>query len=130
MSKLIKSFNNSKNNALGLLKKCKDGDYCDNPEESLNVLLNKNFPGHASIPESDIVSMDNDGMEWNIIKNNQLDKTFTIKKMKAAFSHMGSFKSAGPNVLKPIVIKLFGPRALGVYHYYFSSNLLNRVYTS
>ena len=80
MSKLIKSFNNSKNNALGLLKKCKDGDYCDNPEESLNVLLNKFFPGHASIPESDIVSTDNDGMEWNVIKNNRLDKTFTIKK--------------------------------------------------
>ena len=37
VSKLIKSFNNSKNNALGLLKK-KDGDYSDNPEESLNIL--------------------------------------------------------------------------------------------
>ena len=51
VSKLIKSFNNSKNNALSLLKKCKDGDYCDNLEESLNVLLNKFFPGHASVPK-------------------------------------------------------------------------------
>ena len=33
--------------------------------------------------------------------------------MKAAFSHMGSFKSAGPNGIKPIVMKNFGPRALG-----------------
>ena len=39
VSKLIKSFNNSKNNALGLLKN-KDGEFSDNPEESLNTLLN------------------------------------------------------------------------------------------
>ena len=37
VSKLIKTFNNSKNNALGLLKECK-GDYCKNPEDSLNIL--------------------------------------------------------------------------------------------
>ena len=38
ISKFIKNLNNSKNNALGLLKN-NDGDYCDNPTESLNVLL-------------------------------------------------------------------------------------------
>ena len=42
ISKFIKSLNNSKNNALGLLKN-KDGDYCDNPTESLNILLSKKF---------------------------------------------------------------------------------------
>ena len=70
VSKLIKSFNNSKNNSLGLLKKCKYGDYCDNHEESLNVLLNKFFPGHASVPKSDLASMETDSMDWNVIKNN------------------------------------------------------------
>ena len=40
ISKFIKNLNNSKNNALGLLKN-KDGDYCDNPTESLNILLSK-----------------------------------------------------------------------------------------
>ena len=40
VSKLIKSFNNSKNNSLGLLKN-QDGDYCENPKKSLNILLKK-----------------------------------------------------------------------------------------
>ena len=46
VSKLIKSFNNCKNNALGLLKNG-DGDYCDNPTDYLNILQGKFFPGHA-----------------------------------------------------------------------------------
>ena len=105
VSKLIKNFNNSKNNALGLLKN-KDGDYSDNPEESLNTLLNKKIPGHTAVPETD-------SMDWSKVKNYRLDKTFTIKKVKAAFRHMGSFKLAGPDGIKPIVMKHFGPRALG-----------------
>ena len=113
VSKLIKSFNNCKNNALGLLKKNSDGDYCDNPTESLNILLGKFFPGHAALSETDIRSRDDAGMDWIVVKNNRLDKTFTIKKVKAAFAHMGSYKSAGPYGFKPIVMKHFGPRALG-----------------
>ena len=46
VSKLIKSFNNSKNNTLGLLKN-KEGVYYNDPVESLNILLNKFFPGHT-----------------------------------------------------------------------------------
>ena len=86
--------------------KNKDGDYSDNPEESLNTLLNKFFPGHTTVPETD-------SMDWSKVKNNRLDKTFTIKKVKAAFRHMGSFKLAGPDGIKPIVMKHFGPRAIG-----------------
>ena len=39
VSKLIKSFNNNKNNSSGLLKN-QEGDYYDNPKDSLNILLN------------------------------------------------------------------------------------------
>ena len=81
VSKLIKSFNNSKNNTLGLLKN-KDGKFSDNPEESLNKLLNKKFPGHTAIPETD-------SMDWSKTKNSRLDNTFTIKKVRAAFCHIG-----------------------------------------
>ena len=45
-------------------------------------------------------------------KNNRLDKTFTVKKVKSAFAHMGSYKSAGPDGFKPIIMKHFGPKAL------------------
>ena len=68
ISKLIKSFNNSKNNALGLLKN-RDGDYCDNPTESLNILLSKFFPGHATLSDMEIHSAVDDGMVWTAVKN-------------------------------------------------------------
>ena len=54
-----------------------------------------------------------DSMAFTKVKNAKLDKTFTIKKVKAVFHHMGSFKSAGPDGLKPIVMKHFGPKAIG-----------------
>ena len=79
ISKLIKSFNNSKNNALGLLKN-REGDYCDNPTESLNIILSKFFPGHATLSDMEICSAVDDGMDWNTVKNSQLNKTFTMKK--------------------------------------------------
>ena len=52
VSKLLKSLNNSKNNALDLLKN-KEGVYCNDPVESLNILLNKLFSGHSVVPEND-----------------------------------------------------------------------------
>ena len=52
---------------------------------------------------------DTDSMDCTMVKNARLDKTFTIKKVKAAFRHMGSFKLAGPDGIKPIVMKLFWP---------------------
>ena len=111
ISKFIKNLNNSKNNALGLLKNSA-GDYCNNPTESLNVLLSKNFPGHAALSDLEFQKKDCDGMVWKTVKNNRLDKTFTVKKVKAAFAYMGSYKSAGPDGYKPIIMKHFGPKAL------------------
>ena len=90
----------------GTVGKNQEGDYCDNPKESLNILLNNFFQGHTMVPETD-------RMDFTIVKNAKLDKTFTIKKVKTAFCHMGSFKSAGPDGLKPIVMKHFGPKAIG-----------------
>ena len=111
ISKFIKNLNNSKNNALGLLKN-NDGDYCDNPTESLNVLLSKKIPGHTSLSDLEIQNADCEGMVWKTVKNNRLDRTFTVKKVKSAFAHMGSYKSAGPDGFKPIIMKHFGPKAL------------------
>ena len=54
----------------------------------------------------DIQSRDDVGMDWIVSKNSRLDKTFTIKKVRAVFAHMGSYKSAGPDGFKPIVMKI------------------------
>ena len=113
VSKLIRSFNNSKNNALGLLKN-EQGEYCNNPEDSLSILLNQFFPGHTEVPEVD-------NLEWVKVINNKLDNTFTIKKLKNAFHRMGSFKVAGPDGLKPIVMKNFGPIALRCISFVFKA---------
>ena len=69
ISKFIKNLNNSKNNALGLLKN-NAGDYCNNPTESLNVLLSKKIPGHASLSDLEFQKNDCDGMVWKTVKNN------------------------------------------------------------
>ena len=113
VSKLIKTFNNSNNNALGLLKDDK-GDYCKTPGDSLNILLNKFFPGHTKVPETDT-------LEWHRVKNNKLNNTFTIKKVKAAFNQMGSYKWAGPNGIKPIIMKFVGPIALRCINFLFKA---------
>ena len=113
VSKLIRSFNNNKNNALGLLKN-EHGEYCNNPEDSLSILLNKFFPGHTEVPDTDT-------LEWVRVRNNKLDNTFTIKQIKNAFHCMGSFKGAGPDGIKPIVMKHFGPIALRCISFVFKA---------
>ena len=113
VSKLIRIFNNSNNNALGLLKN-EQGEYCNNPEDSLSILLQQFFPGHTDVPEVD-------NMVWTKVRNNKLDNTFTIKKIKNAFQRMGSFKGAGPDGLKPIVMKNFGPIALRCISFIFKA---------
>ena len=60
-------------------------------------------------------------MAWKTVKNNRLDKTFTVKKVKAAFAYMGSYKSAGPNGYKPIIMKHFGPKALSCLNSLFQA---------
>ena len=70
VSKLIRTFNNSTNNALGLLKN-DQGNYCNSPEESLSILLEQFFPGHTSVPLVD-------NMEWSMVRNNKLDNTLML----------------------------------------------------
>ena len=113
VSKLIRSFYNNKNNALGLLKN-EQGEYCNNPEDSLSIHLNQFFPGHTEVPEVDT-------LEWVNVRNNKLYNTFTIKNIKNAFHRMGSFKGAGPDGLKPIVMKNFGPIALRCISFVFKA---------
>ena len=125
-------MNNSKNNALGLLKNSA-GDYCNNPTESLNVLLSKQFPGHAALSDLEFQKKDCEGMVWKTVKNNRLDKTFTVKKVKAAFAYMGSYKSAGPDGYKPIIMNTWLSQFSGnlsLQHLIFWSSILRRPITN
>ena len=104
VSKLITNFNNSKNNVFVLLTN-KDGEYSDNPEESLNTMFKKIQAILRSLKP----------IVWTGLKLKTIDWTnlSPLKKVRAAFRHMGSFKLAGPDGNKPIVMKHFGPKALG-----------------
>ena len=73
----------------------------------------------------EVRNADCEGMVWKTVKNNRLDRTFTVKKVKSAFAHMGSYKSAGPDGFKPIVMKHFGPKALGCIN-----NLFQAIYST
>ena len=53
--KLSSASKNMKNNALGPLKN-KEGVYCNDPVESLNILLNKFFTSHSVVPENDTIN--------------------------------------------------------------------------
>ena len=71
-------------------------------------------------------------MEWSgkTVKNNRLDRTFTVKKVKSAFAHMGSYKSAGPDGFKPIIMKHFGPKALTCINNIFQANIFNWIHSN
>ena len=96
----------------------------NNPEESLNVLLNKFFPGHASVPKTDLASTETDSMDWNIIKNNKLDKTFTIKSKGCIFTY-GVVQKGRPQWYQINHHENFGPRALGCI-----TNIFQAIYST
>ena len=56
-----------------------------------------------------------------MVKNSKLDNTFTTKKVKAAFNWMGSYKGAGPDGIKLIIMKFFGPIALRCINFLFKA---------
>ena len=111
ISKFIKNLNNSKNNALGLLKMVQGCIVTIRPSH-LMYFFRKIFQVTPHYLIWKAKKKDCDGMIWKTVKNNRLDKTFTVKKVKAVFAYMGSYKSAGPDGYKPIIMKHFGPKAL------------------
>ena len=61
------------------------------------------FPGHI-LPQID-------NKVYPSVRNSKLDKTFTEFKVLKAFCSFGNFKCAGPDGLKPIVLKSMGQKA-------------------
>ena len=98
--KSIKSFNNCKNNALGLLKKNRDGDYCDNPTKSLNILLGKFFPGHAALSKTDIQSIKDKTGLYIIIEGSKYD---WLEYASGDTIHKDIFVTLNKKVINPTI---------------------------
>ena len=108
VSKLLKSLNKSNEKLLGLLKDS-EGNYLNDPLESGMVLMARYFPGHKDISE------DKNDKKCTTVKNSHLNtNVFTIHKVKSAFKLFGSFKAAGPDGFKPIVLQHLTNRAIQI----------------
>ena len=51
----------------------------------------------------------------------QTRQYFYHQKIKAAFNRMGSYKGAGPDGIKPIIMTFFGPIALRCINFLFKA---------
>ena len=67
MSKLIRSLNKSNDKSLGLLKNSQ-GQYVDNPEDTVSILMQRFFPNH------NLESDDTNRQECCTVRNSQLNQ--------------------------------------------------------
>ena len=105
LSKLIKSMTNPKMGEIGMLKNSKGST--TNGAEVLKELMDCHFPNSLdTIPlglnsdKRNKVSMSN-----NFIKEAKYLSFITKEKVKAAFKSFGSYKAAGPDGWKPIILQ-------------------------
>ena len=99
MLRLIRSLNKSNDNPLGLLKNSQ-GQYVDNPDDTVHILMERFFPNHKN------VSNDLNRQVCQTVRHLLLNHSvFTVNKVKTALKSFGPLKAAGPDKLKPIVLQ-------------------------
>ena len=113
MAKFNKALQNECNETIGLLQV---GDTpADNPKDSLKVLIDTHFPG--SIPVDKVKRNDYDHVglarEEDLSRGTKEFAGFiTPEKVMKAIRTFSSDKAAGPDGIKPQVLRHFGPRAI------------------
>ena len=88
---------------VGLLKNT-NGEYTNTPEESVDLLMNKCFPGCTAIPEGDILIKEYPQGYKTIIEHFNHD-WITDDKVAEAFGGFNSTKTPGPDNLRPDILK-------------------------
>ncbi len=109
MARLNRIFKGSENKALGLVKDS-NGEYCTTLEASLNILMDTHFPGcvgHMIKPR--VAQM------LTEIENREVEFISPTRARKAIWS-FGDLKAAGPDELKPIVLKHLGKKTVKKTH--------------
>ena len=88
---------------VGLLRNA-DGEYTNTPEESVDILMAKCFPGCTDIPERDsLIGIFPRGYKTKIDTNNF--DWITDEKVAEAFGGFNSTKTPGPDNLRPDILK-------------------------
>ena len=104
LSKLVKILKGQRNHTLGILRK-PDNTFCANPREVLELLANTHFP--RNVAASDTVPSHSTGTPLS-----EEVKFITTHSVREAIKSFGDLKAAGPDGIKPIVLKNLGEKAL------------------
>ena len=103
-AKLNKIIQGTQSQSLGLIKGI-DGTPCLDPQECLKTMVDSHFPGNTEQSR-----LSHRGEDCRL--DDQTASFITVEKVKLAIHSFGNLKAAGPDGLKPIVLKHFGPHAL------------------
>ena len=101
MSKLVKILQGKANENIGLLKKA-DGSYCQNSQQTLDLLLSTHFPQSEIL--SDEIDKELATVKSDVVCSNEdldLDQFITLDCVKKAINSFGPKKSPGPDGLRP-----------------------------
>ncbi len=93
------------NQNLGILQKG-DGDFCDDHQETLQLLVDTHFPKNRA-PQGSSPSEERTG-----VTDDERVSFITKEKVQEAIASFGDLKAAGPDDIKPVILKNLGGKAL------------------
>ncbi len=83
-----------------------NGEFCTTPEASINILMDTHFPGSVGHMAKPRVAR-----TFTEIEDPEVEFISPTRVRKAIWS-FGDLKAAGPDELKPIVLKHLGEKAV------------------
>ena len=103
-SKVSRSLISGDKNSIGQLMK-DDGTTTNDVQETLDTLMDVHFPGSSNWDRDDPQVKDSVSLSNNFIMNAGFLSYISIDKVKEAINSFSSFKAAGPDGCKPIVLQ-------------------------
>ena len=113
MAKMNKILNSQPRHQIGILRK-EDGTFTDSIDESLNLILNKCFPGFIEYNKDKIKELE-DLEELSDSKGIMRKKNLpylSLHRIKSSIKSTKAHKARGPDTIKPIVLRNLPEEAL------------------
>ena len=115
MAKMNKILNSQPRHQIGILRK-EDGSFTSSIDESLDLILNKCFPGHQAYNKDSIEELEMIE-ETSAEKGLMVRRTFpylSLHRIKTSIKNTKSHKACGPDTIKPIVLRNLPAEALSI----------------
>jgi hypothetical protein len=124
VSRLHKIMQKRDNRSLGILKRA-DQQFCESPEETMNLLMDTHFPGSRKCNRKDPPPKEGGN---HCDTKDERTAFITPDRVRMAIMSFGSLKAAGMDDIKPIALKHLGPKAMErLTHIYRASSLLGYI---